>query len=960
MKFATLFLSFWLTALAGFGQHSDTTLTRSARGFPATLPDVRYHLTARPWQPLNIADTLILDKAEQTVRAMAPFLDSTGAIIDPYTKREVQYATPYFAGTVGILLASNRAADLLPAGVRAMNKSTAYIAAGLAAIPDQHAEFFLAPVAAAIPLYTPFIADTTVQLWRQRMNRPITQVIRGLAHNWRTYAMKGEWLRARNGYVPKSTAVSWIESSWKNTQAWRFNTNVWNFYHDQSSDPLPWAYESVARSNLLSMIADGYDGPSRNAMLAVIKKSTRSTLLVQDPTGQAPPGGRSSNHTWNDLLLSNAFDLLAEMEYKEGNTELAGQYRRAASLSFQSTLRWQRSDGAFSVTKNHFNPALRVGYASYSHYTNYNGNMLYHLAESFLVRKSKIPEVALPTEIGGFTLTTDSVLSTAFANAGGMQLTMGLKGSSQSIHNQFWSTLGVNRFSRAGWDARLGPSDGVREALSKLGVTFAPTFFEHGNWRRLASMPERYEAFLTTRLAHPLLVRCRLTYRPRPGFTGPTFANDFTITPDGVLSTLSGSLPVFGITWPLLTFDGATQLSTALTTHIASTGYPTGTDRQNFIALHPAPVFGTTDGLRRSSYGDLQPIRMVSGSSVNKTFVYPSTAKDPPADWVRASFRDSAGNFESILGRVTDSLYVGRTAAGGFADSLDLDQDGRAELRFNKRTGFVAQLEAGEIRALETEQALTASLYGQQLDLQAYTPKAITNPALAVIDSSWDSFNDGNIPANTFDKEYSTRWSSPGRGQHLNLRLDTTINLQAVRIAWFRGNERRYFFSVQVSLNGSSWVTISNDTSSGTTVFPETYRFAPRPARFVRLVCRGNNLNTWNAITEVVVYKVPQTPAAVAPAQVVMQAKIPEMMAEGLADNSVVWPNPGRDIFYLRAAEKWQGATLLVHDVQGRLVLQTRADRLPHRINLAGKAKGVYFITLQKDGKQWRQQIVRQ
>lgn len=955
-------LLFWccLVVNTGYGQFADTALTRMARGFPATLPDVRYHLTARPWKPIHTGDTLFLDKAEQTVRAMAPFLDSTGAIIDPYSQREVQYATPYFAGTIGILLSANRAPDLLQAGMRAMNKSTAYIAAGLAAIPDQHAEFFLAPVAAAIPLYTPLVADSVSQTWRQRMSKPIAQIIRGSGHNWRTYAMKGEWLRAKNGYVPKSSAVNWIENSWRNTQAWRFNNNIWNFYHDQSSDPLPWAYESVARSNLLAMIADGYDGPSRNAMLLVLRKSTRATLLVQDPTGQAPPGGRSSNHTWNDLLLSNAYDLLAEMEFEAGNLKLAGQYRRAASLSFESTLRWQRADGAFSVTKNHFNPALRVGYASYSHFTNYNGNMLYHLAESFRIRKTNIPEAALPTEIGGFTLTTDSVLATAFANAGGMQMTIGLKGSAQSIFNQFWSTLGVNRFSKAGWDSRLGPSDGVREALSKLGVSFAPTFFEQGNWRRLASMPDRYEAFLTTQLAHPLLVRCRLTYKPRAGFTGPTFANDFVLTPDGVLSTLSSSLPLFGITWPLLSFDGATQLTTTLSTFIATTGYPTGTDRQNFIALHTAPVLGTTDGLRRSSYGDLQPIRMVSGSAVNKTFIYPSTAQDPPAEWLRVSFSDSAGRFRSILGRVTDSLYVGRTAAGGFADSLDLDEDGQAELRFDTRTGFLAQLEAGEIKMLETDQPVVARLYGQQIALAAYTPDTINNPALAVIDSSWDSFNDGNLPARTYDKEYSTRWSSPGRGQQLNLRINSTDSIQAVRIAWYRGNERRYFFSVQVSLNGNTWTTIANDTSSGTSVFPETYRFAPRQARFVRLICRGNNLNTWNAITEVLVYKIPQPALPPVPAAVVAQPKPQALLPEAAADNNAVWPNPGRDFFFLRAGQQWQGAMVLVHDAQGRLVQQSRSDRLVQRINLAGMPKGVYFITLQKEGKTWRQQVVLQ
>lgn len=943
------------------GQSADLMLTSAAQGFPATLPKVGYHLTARAWTPLKVSKTLFLDKAEEAVRAMAPFQDSSGAIIDPYTRREVQYATPYFAGAIGILVANNRATNLLTAGIKAMNKSTAYIAAGLSGIPDKHAEFFLAPVAAAIPLYAPLIPATTLQLWRQRMSKPVNQVIRGFNHNWRTYAMKGEWLRAKNGYVSKGTAVDWIERSWLNTQAWRFNNNTWGFYHDRSSDPLPWAYESVARSNLLSMIADGYDGASRNAMLAAIKKSTLANLLVQDPTGQAPPGGRSSNHTWNDLLLSNAFDLLAEMEYRDGNTQLAGQYRRAASLSFQSTLKWQRKDGAFSVTKNHFNPAHREGYATYSHFTNYNGNMLYHLAESFLVRKTNIPEVALPTEIGGYTLSTDSALATAFANAGGMQLTMGLRGSTQIFHSRFWSTLGVNRFSRPGWDARLGPSDGVRDSFTKLGISFAPTFFENGNWQRMASMPERYEAFLTTQLTHPVLVRCRLTYKPRAGHTGPTFVNDFVITPDGVLALTSGNGFNMGITWPVLTFDGATQLNTTLTSHIASTGYPNGTERQNFIALHTAPLLDTTDRMRRSSYGNLKPIRMVSGTKVNKTFVYPSTAKDPPADWVRASFKDSAGTFTSILGRVTDSLYVGRTAGGGFANSLDMDLDGTAEIRFSKGTGFLVQLQAGEITALETDQPVAATVYGQQLSLQAFQPTKVVNPVLATVDSSWDSANDGNVHTGTLDKDYSTRWSAAGRSMLLGFRLPATATLQAVRIAWFRGNERNYYFSIQTSLNGTNWTTISTDTSSGTSVFPETYRIAHTAARFVRLVCRGNNRNSWNAITEVVLYREPESPIQVATqAPAAIAAKITDPAPESPTEMVALWPNPGKDIFFLTTGTAWQGAQVQVHDAQGKVVHQSSISGKQQQINLTGMPKGLYFITLRKKGKLRQEKLVLQ
>jgi hypothetical protein len=583
-------------------------------GSPSTLPDVKYHLTARTWIPLSISRDTYLDKVEGIVRQIVKFQSSGGAIIDPYAKREIQYSTPYFANAVGTLISAGRAMDLLQNGVSAMNKSTTDVAEGFSSIPDNHGEFFIAPLASAIPLYAPHVSASQVQTWKQRMAKPVADIILGYSHNWRTYAMKGEWDRAKNGYVNKDSAVDWIENSWVNSQKSRLINNSWNFYHDYSTDPDTWAYESLARSNLLAIIAEGYDGTSRNEILRILKRGTQSSLLLQDPSGQVAAGGRSGNHTWNDILLANGYEMMAEIAFKEGKVRLAGQYRHAAALAFLSVQRWRRSDGTYSVTKNHFDPKDKIGYGIYSYFSNYNGNMMFHMAENYLRHKTKITEQPTPNEIGGYTILSDGKFAAAVANAGGMHMEVCLRGSTQASFNRYWTALGAVRFSRTGWDSRLGPSDGIRETLSQAGVSFAPTFLENGKWVRIASMPQRYEAFFTTQFTHPLLVRCRVEYRPKSGKTGPTFTNDFVITPDGILSTLTSASSNYGITWPLLTFDGETKLNASLTSHIASTSFPNGTDQQNFIALHSSPTIRAADSVGRSSYGDLLPVRMVSGT----------------------------------------------------------------------------------------------------------------------------------------------------------------------------------------------------------------------------------------------------------------------------------------------------------------------------------------------------------
>ncbi|WP_202621795.1 malectin domain-containing carbohydrate-binding protein [Pontibacter russatus] len=694
---------------------------------PSHLPDVEYHLTAKPWHPLNIPREAYLDRVEGIVREVVTFQNQRGAIIDPYRRGEVQYSTPYFAFAVGTLISSGRAMDLLDEGVAAMNSATGKIARGAGAIPDNHGEFFLAPLANAVPFYAPHVPVEVLETWKTRMEKPVELILRGRTHNWRTYAMKGEWYRAKNGYIDKARAVDWLEDSWINTQKSRFTNNPWNFYHDQTSDPDTWPYESAARGNLLAMIADGYDGTSRDEILHTLERASQSSLLLQDPSGQGVAGGRSGNHTWNDIVLANGYETMAEMAYKAGETRLAGQYRRAAALGFQSVQRWRREDGTYSVTKNHFDPADRVGFAIYSHFTNYNGYMMYHMAENYLRHISPIPEQPAPNEIGGYTLVSGGNLATAVANAGGMHMQVNLRGATKPAYGIYWTTLGVVRFGKTGWDSRLGPSDGVRETKYGLGVSFAPTFLEGDKWVRLSSLPDRYEAVFSTQFTHPLLVRCRIVYKPKNGREGPTFTNDFVITPDGIRSTLTSSATAtdFGVTWPVLTSDGATSLRNELTSHTASVSFPGEADEQNFIALHPAPAITATDVVRRSAYGDLLPVRMVSGAATNTTFIYPRGPEDPSAGAVRDSYSSSGNDFSTLVGRVTGNTYIGRTAAGGEGDSIDLDGDGSADATFSANCGFVLQLSNGIVTMAETDRNVTATIQGQTVQFEAYKPIAI-------------------------------------------------------------------------------------------------------------------------------------------------------------------------------------------------------------------------------------------
>uniref|UniRef100_Q020H0 Uncharacterized protein n=1 Tax=Solibacter usitatus (strain Ellin6076) TaxID=234267 RepID=Q020H0_SOLUE len=680
-----------------------------------------FHLTARPWKPLNIERQNYLEVIEGLCRFSVRYQDASGAIIDPFLKREHQYATPYFAYAVGTLVEAGRARDLLPYGVKAMEHSTANFAGGRDAIPDQHGEFFIPALTEALEVYEKQVPAETLNRWRDRLKKPWREIVRGSLNNWETYKLKGEWLRAAHGLASREDAIATIEDSWKVRQRDHFTGDPWWLYHDRSSEPDTLSVEAVGRDNLLALVHLGYNGPSAQEMRNAVEKGTAFTLLLQDPTGQVPANGRTDDHVWVDVGYQLAFEVMAERAWERGDRELAGEFRHAALMAFANIARWRRTDppwdGSYYITKNHFDPALRVGYQTATEYSNYSGSLMFHLAEAFHIRSAAIPERPAPSEVGGYAIATDSSYDSVFANAGGMYVQANLRGQEGESSGNYWTPLGVVRFARPGWDSRLGPSDGAQTKSG--GVTFAPEFLEQGRWLRMGDLSARYRGVWTTQFVHPLLVRCAIEYRPLPGMTGPTFRNEFTVTPDGVLSVVtktSRDESAWAITWPILENDGA-ALERSHAEGIQSVRYPGSGDEQNFLALGAATF--EEGAVMRSTYGDLRPVR-VRGESA--TFVYPRSAADPPAASVRQSLAIHGGDFSSVLGRVIGNTYSGRTSAGGQGRSIDIDGDGKADVTFDVECGFVLQLRQSVVVAAEADRDVTASIRGKRVLLKKYQP----------------------------------------------------------------------------------------------------------------------------------------------------------------------------------------------------------------------------------------------
>jgi len=129
--------------------------------------------------------------------------------------------------------------------------------------------------------------------------------------------------------------------------------------------------------------------------------------------------------------------------------------------------------------------------------------------------------------------------------------------------------------------------------------------------------------------------------------------------------------------------------------------------------------------------------------------------------------------------------------------------------------------------------------------------KADRIPVVAVDASS----NDGNLPKGAVDGDRETRWSGFGIGESLWVDLGEEKSIGAVAISYWKGDERVYGFSIEVSSDNETWTRVlENQESSGNTLELEKFTFkSPIKARYVKYVGNGNTVNDFNNLTEFVV-----------------------------------------------------------------------------------------------------------
>jgi len=544
--------------------------------------------------------------------------NGSGAIVDPFEKRERQYSTPAFALGAALLAVEAGREDLIGPAARAFGFALNALANRTTA--DNHPDFYIPLLVHAhrlllkLPESAAPVAPERRAGWAEQFRSLVPEEaykdVTG-AGNWNLVNVAGECLRRKDGLVApdqRGAQAAYVEKCL--AQQGRLFT-PYGMYLDADA---PLAYDAFPRLWLEDVIADGaYEGRQRAALDAWLAKGSLSTLLLLSPTGEWASGGRSAFHQWNEAEVAVICEAAAVRWKRAGRPDVAGACKRAARLALGSIQRWRRPSGELWIVKNRAEPSLRHGYEGYSYHSQYNLLAGAMLAIAYLRADEEIAEQPTPAERGGYVFDARQTFHKVCAAGGGLYVLI------DTSADQHYNASGLLRVHHADVptpflsDNAAGERTYGLRAAAQKGLITTGLAWDGGGVAR-ADGP----ATLAVRAETPGRVEFTVGYT----VGGKADAVKETYTLEGgqvtVRAAASATPPGarLGVTLPALVSNGAKGDATRVALNRSSATLTRGSSALTLQVVSPAPSapvrlegpwVATHNGYVRAAVADLPP-----------------------------------------------------------------------------------------------------------------------------------------------------------------------------------------------------------------------------------------------------------------------------------------------------------------------------------------------------------------
>ncbi len=253
-----------------------------------------------------------------------------------------EHGFPRLAANLGFLVANGRLAEKRQLLAHMMDICCRDAAKGKMPVTSSGNEFSVKELVWALAQLekSGTYAKETTDAWRAALSRISARdsytmgrlrLGEGYARNWVVFACASEQARIAHDL---GGDASFVEEYVADQLRW-FDEN--GMYRDPNQ---PIVYDFVTRLQFMHILSDGYDGPSRPRLEAMLEKSAEPTLWMQSACGEIPYGGRSNQFLHNNTFDAAVCEWYAAHFAKRGDIVRANLYKDAARRAIDALGKW--------------------------------------------------------------------------------------------------------------------------------------------------------------------------------------------------------------------------------------------------------------------------------------------------------------------------------------------------------------------------------------------------------------------------------------------------------------------------------------------------------------------------------------------------------------------------------------------------------------------------------------------
>ena len=322
-------------------------------------------------------------------------------------------------------------------------------------------------------------------------------------------------------------------------------------YKDNKKAPnhQPMVYDCASRYLFAILLHFGYRGKYYERMDAAIKKAGLLTLKMQSPNGELAFGGRSNQFVHNECGLAIVYEYEAIRYAREGNMELAGQFKAATDRALCVVEEWLNKEPIRHI-KNRYPTETGYGCESYGHFLKYMITTASILYCAYRVCDDSIPFVpAADTEPTAFQ--TSDAFHKLFLKSSGYGLEFDLDG------DPIYDASGLGRVHKTGapnticMSSPCAPTPRFPIDLdSPFAFSLCSAVPTEDGWHFGAEVGTKYEVLEagTEESSACATLRCQFA-------DGRCAVETYKVSKDGVDITVTADGPI-GYALPAFSYDG--------------------------------------------------------------------------------------------------------------------------------------------------------------------------------------------------------------------------------------------------------------------------------------------------------------------------------------------------------------------------------------------------------------------